>query len=291
MIDALSGIAFALLFCSLIIRWISPLEKYWYLLLIASGFTALSADLIDATGLVVPALLLLLVSSKFRGNITSNVTRMMVDITVTILCFALALHVAPGFHNTQTVDNAVIKSGSIPYSLYLNYDKALAGVFLITCFVDVSRIRSAIKHIVVWISIGVSANLLLVFLPTLALGLIALDFEIPNVIGVWLVSNLLITCVAEEAFFRGLIQQRLEQFLNTNNISSATAIALFITSLLFGIAHLRGGWFYVAMATVAGLIYGLVYVKTRRIETAILTHFLTNTVHILFFSYPMLARS
>lgn len=213
----------------------------------------------------------------------------MVDSTVVVLCLALALHLAPGIYNIPIVANTVIKSGSIPYSLYLNYDKALAGVFLITCFVDVSQIRSAIKHIMIWIGIGVNANLLLVFLPALALGAIAVNIETPDILGIWLVSNLLITCVAEEVFFRGLIQQRLERFLNNKNISSATTIALFIAALLFGIAHLKGGLFYVTMATIAGLIYGLVYIKSRRIETAILTHYLTNTIHILFFSYPILA--
>lgn len=291
MTDTLSTIAFVLVFVSLLTRWINPLTKYWYLPLIVSGFLATKAELIDATGLIVPALLLMLVSLKLQGVFKRSRIRLFADSAVVVLCFALALHIVPGIHNIQIVDNAVIKNGSIPYSLYLNYDKALVGVFLITCFVDVSRIRSAKKHIVAWIGIGLSANLLLVFLPALALGLITLDTETPDVIGIWLVSNLLITCVAEEAFFRGLIQQRLERYLSTRNVSSATTIALFIASLLFGIAHLRGGWFYVAIATVAGLIYGLVYVKTRRIETAILTHYLTNTVHILFFSYPMLAQS
>jgi hypothetical protein len=291
MIDALSGIAFALVFVSLLTRWINPLAKYWYMPLVVSCFIALKAGLINAIGFTFPALLLLLVFFKLHDTVKQSAIRIVIDIAITALCFILALHAAPGFHNIPIVDNAVIKSSSIPYSLYLNYDKALAGVFLIACFLDVSQTGAAVKRIAAWIGIGVSANLLLVFLPALALDAIAVNIETPDVIGAWLVSNLMITCVAEEAFFRGLIQQRLEQFLNTKNILSATAIALFITSLLFGIAHLRGGWLYVAMATVAGLIYGLVYIKTRRIETAILTPYLTNTIHILFFSYPMLAQS
>jgi len=289
MTDTLSSIAFALVFVSLLTRWINPLAKYWYLPLVVSGIMATKAELIDATGLIIPTLLLLLVSLKLQGVFEGRRIHLMVDSTVVVLCFALAIHLVPGIHNIPIADNTVIKSGSIPYSLYLNYDKALAGLFLLICFIDVSKIYYSVNRITSWIGIGVGANLLLVFLPALALGLLAINLEIPNIIGIWLVSNLVITCVAEETFFRGFIQQRLEDYLNTKNITSATPIALLITSSLFGIAHLRGGWNYVAMATIAGLIYGLVYAKTRRIETAILTHYFTNTVHILFFSYPMLA--
>ena len=289
MTNTLSNIAFLLVFLSLISRWITPVEKYWYMPFILSGIVAVSADLTDVTGLTLPAVVLLLVLLKLQGTIKTSHMLMLVDSEVAMSCFVLALHIVPGFYNIPVVDRATIKSDSIPYSLYFNYDKALAGVFLIVCFTRVSGIHLAIKAIAAWTVVGVSANLLLLFLPALALGLIAINAEATEIIWYWLVSNLLITCVAEEAFFRGLIQQRLNQFLKARNISYASAIAVFITALLFGIAHMRGGWFFIVTATVAGLIYGLVYVKTRRIETAILTHYFTNTVHILFFSYPMLA--
>jgi membrane protease YdiL (CAAX protease family) len=291
MIDTLAAIAFALVFLSLIARWTIPLSRYWYLLLIGSLLVATQTELIGVSGLVVAALLLSLVSYKSRGTLPQRGMRILIDTTVATLCFTLALHIVPGFNNIPIVLNETIKSDSIPYSLFFNYDKALAGVFLITCFVDVSQIQLAVKRIVAGIGAGISANLLLLFLPAAALGLIELNIETTDIIGLWLVSNLLITCVAEEAFFRGLIQQRIEQYLIGRNTAYAAVIAVFFTSLLFGIAHLRGGWFFVATATVAGLVYGLVYTKTRRIETAIFTHYLTNTMHILFFSYPMLARS
>jgi membrane protease YdiL (CAAX protease family) len=45
----------------------------------------------------------------------------------------------------------------------------------------------------------------------------------------------------------------------------------------------------VLLATVAGLFYGAAYLRTRRIEGAILTHFALNAVHFLAFTYPALA--
>jgi membrane protease YdiL (CAAX protease family) len=62
-----------------------------------------------------------------------------------------------------------------------------------------------------------------------------------------------------------------------------------MSALLFGLAHARGGAPLVLLATVAGLFYGAAYLRARRIEGAILTHFALNAVHFLAFSYPALA--
>jgi membrane protease YdiL (CAAX protease family) len=45
----------------------------------------------------------------------------------------------------------------------------------------------------------------------------------------------------------------------------------------------------VLLATIAGLFYGAAYLRTRRIEGAILTHFALNAAHFLAFTYPALA--
>lgn len=63
-------------------------------------------------------------------------------------------------------------------------------------------------------------------------------------------ANLFFTCMAEEALFRGYLQQRLSQWLSAWP-------ALIITALIFGTAHLAGGMWMVMFATLAGLIYGL----------------------------------
>ena len=64
-----------------------------------------------------------------------------------------------------------------------------------------------------------------------------------------------------------------------------TAIALSITAVLFGLAHLPGGIDYVMLATVAGIGYGWSYYRTGHIEAAILTHFTLNALHFLLFTY------
>jgi membrane protease YdiL (CAAX protease family) len=59
-----------------------------------------------------------------------------------------------------------------------------------------------------------------------------------------------------------------------------------VSSLLFGLAHFGGGFEYIFLAFIAGLFYGAVYLKTNKIESAILLHFFINFAHLLLLSYP-----
>ena len=61
-----------------------------------------------------------------------------------------------------------------------------------------------------------------------------------------------------------------------------------IASILFGLAHLPGGWVYACFAAVAGLFYGYAYLKTQNIEASIIVHFAVNAIHFLAFTYPSL---
>lgn len=91
--------------------------------------------------------------------------------------------------------------------------------------------------------------------------------------------------MAEEAIFRGLIQRELEQF------RLGSVIALVVASLLFGLAHWAGGPKYVLLSTVAGFGYALAMRRSGRIEGSILTHFLLNSLHYSFFTYPALVSA
>jgi membrane protease YdiL (CAAX protease family) len=97
--------------------------------------------------------------------------------------------------------------------------------------------------------------------------------------GVWAVVNLLTTCVSEEAFFRGFIQQEI-----------GGRIGLVGSALLFGLAHVAGGWTYVGLATLAGAGCAAVFWRTASLEMCILTHFVVNAVHFLCFTYPSLTQ-
>ena len=121
-----------------------------------------------------------------------------------------------------------------------------------------------------------------------AAGYIAWDPKWPAILGVWVPANLLLTCVAEESFFRGLLQRRLGTFLQ-ERVSAPALTALLACAVAFGVAHVAGGITYVLLATVAGIGYGTAYHLTGRVEAGIVVHFLLNLSHLVLFSYPFVA--
>ncbi len=210
------------------------------------------------------------------------------------LCFGLAVLCAlgvslarlPGIYNWKVVDKLTLSADAIPYSMYLNLDKSLIGLFFI-CFSIYSlanggRWLSTIKQGLI---IGILATIALMPL-AIYLGYVHYDLKLTSFFYLWAVHNLFFTCFAEEAFFRGMIQ-RFIQF-RIQNVRYGRWIAIVIAAVLFGAAHYPGGLKYVLLASVAGLFYGYVFMKTEKIEASILAHFLVNSVHFTFFSYPAL---
>jgi uncharacterized protein len=93
--------------------------------------------------------------------------------------------------------------------------------------------------------------------------------------------------MSEEAFFRAFLQTEIERL--TAKRPSGAIIAITSSAVLFGLAHIAGGWRYVTLASVAGAGYGTVFYRSRRIEASILAHFTVNAVHFLLFTYPAAA--
>ena len=97
---------------------------------------------------------------------------------------------------------------------------------------------------------------------------------------VWFASGWFFTlffiAVPEELFFRGLMLNMLERKIGSRN-------ALFVTSLLFGLAHFnkRAAWFnwrYVILAAIAGCFYGRAWLDRKRILSSSITHATVDTV-------------
>lgn len=86
----------------------------------------------------------------------------------------------------------------------------------------------------------------------------------------------LFVAIAEELFFRGLLQNLLEGSIDSRNRAQA------IVSALFGLSHVQHApapnWRYVALATVAGWFYGLAYRKHRSLMASAGSHALVDTL-------------
>ena len=199
---------------------------------------------------------------------------------VIIWCVMLFVHVIPGFNNLQVLDKVTAGPLSAPFSMYLNLDKPLAlfALFLAYPFLLGSEAKGRVKPA------------LLVMIPLLSLlpiaamlGALKPELSLPSWWWLFALNNLILTCVAEEALFRGFVQQSLSRRFDWR-------LGLVIASILFGLAHFAGGPLLIVFATLAGLGYGLVFHFTGRLWCAVLAHFLFNFCHLVFFTYPILAR-
>lgn len=199
---------------------------------------------------------------------------------VIIWCVMLFVHVIPGFNNLQVLNKVTAGPLSAPFSMYLNLDKPLAlfALFLAYPFLLGSEAKGRVKPA------------LLVMIPLLSLlpiaamlGALKPELSLPSWWWLFALNNLILTCVAEEALFRGFVQQSLSRRFDWR-------LGLVIASILFGLAHFAGGPLLIVFATLAGLGYGLVFHFTGRLWCAVLAHFLFNFCHLVFFTYPILAR-
>jgi len=204
-----------------------------------------------------------------------------------ITCSLLLLHEFPFISslNQKVFDAIKFAEDSQAFTMYINVDKPLISLLVFIFFgFSLGRpvsLKSIIKPTL--INLVLCSSIILSI--ALYLGAIRWDPKLPPESLVFLLNNLFIVCVAEEAFFRRYIQGHLQGLFK---LRSGAFMALLVASIIFGLAHFKGGALMVALSSVAGLFYGLAYLKTGRIEAAVLTHFGFNLIHFLLFSYPLL---
>lgn len=205
----------------------------------------------------------------------------------TVLSLLLGLHLLPGFSNPLVVRREILSPGALPYTQHVNFDKTLGGVLLLGCSGWIpmrSRSQWAVAlQRTMPVMLGTVA---IVMLASLALDYVRFEPRWTPWFYIWAPLNLFTTCMSEEAFFRGFLQNELRHALPQRY---ASVIAVVVSGALFGLAHAAGGWRYVLLAGMAGTGYALVYERTARLEMSVLTHFALNTVHFLLFTYPALA--
>lgn len=191
-------------------------------------------------------------------------------ILVAVVSLGLATHLLPGFSVIPVLAD----------ESYRNLDKACVAFILLALLVPRIRNRGELRNAFSqsW-RLFLLAPLVIFSLVLLLGGLDNIGFGIPQHFWLWAWGNLLVTCVAEELFFRGFLQRYLTLKWNAKRWGWQSALCL--TSLLFGVVHLAGGVEFALIATVAGLFYGLVYHLSGRIEMAILLHFLINLLYLL----------
>jgi membrane protease YdiL (CAAX protease family) len=130
-----------------------------------------------------------------------------------------------------------------------------------------------------------------VFLPVAAVLAWAIGFAGPRIppqgwektsllaIGIFF-GTLWVLALAEEFFFRGLLQQWLTAWTRSE------WVGLIVASILFGSVHIFlhfPNWKLAMLATLAGICYGLAFRRARSIRASMVTHALVVTTWKIFF--------
>lgn len=219
----------------------------------------------------------------------SIAVRRALTVLAALVALALALHLAPGFQNPKLLASVQVSPDSAPLTQYLNFDKAAAGLILLAVYVPHTSTIAGLKRILGTTVIVAAATTILVVGLAWAVGYVKADIKFPPYAFAFLATNLFFTCIPEEAFFRGLLQEKLASKVQAWP-SYLRWTPVLVSTLLFGLAHAAGDKTFIALATLAGLGYSIAYALTRRIESAVLTHFAVNMVQFIGFSYPSLLR-
>jgi membrane protease YdiL (CAAX protease family) len=205
-------------------------------------------------------------------------------ILIFILTVVLMGHMLSGINNPKIIDNYYLSGDAVPFSKYLNIDKAIAGIFLLLYVVPRPKKVSFDNRVVAVLVTTLFISLILLF--STYLGVIRIDLKISMLVVPWFITNLFFTCYAEEAFFRGYIQEFISKLFLGYKFNFI--IAILISGVLFGLVHFSAGLIYTSFATIMGCSLAYIYYKTKNIYWPVFAHFMFNLIHFVLFTYPYL---
>lgn len=177
---------------------------------------------------------------------------------------------------------------------------ASAMIYALIAFSSVRKFNIGARWKIYWYDLSLVLRVFAVLSPALIFCGLSLHFLKPGLIEYFYHQQYVIPLIfigvflgpalAEELLFRGLI-------LNALSRRFTGWVALVITSVLFGLAHLDNkvvvghgitkiiyvfpNWRYVFMATIAGFCYGYVYKKTGSLLAAALLHMSVDATWVL----------
>lgn len=230
------------------------------------------------------ALLLLVVAAYAISADRPQAIRYSGHVLFIALAVALSMHWLPGFHNQRVIGPERVTPDAVPFTMYLNLDKPLIGFWLLLAVPWLRArhdLRTTLKVGLLCMLATTAACLMVAQL----LGVVAWAPKHPADSGLWLLNNLFLVSITEEALFRGYLHGGLARLLA--RWQHADGIALCVSAVVFGLAHAPGGWQWIVLASIAGIGYGLAW-RYGGLQASVLAHFGLNAAHFFLFTYPML---
>lgn len=286
LIPPLTLISFLLLACSVLSLWVTKKALGWGIFLVIVSGVVLSSNHMTPMGMF--ALIIYVGLALCIKWIAKPKAKILLQAIFAIASLLLLMHLVPGFNNYLLLNKEIVKPGCVPYSLYINFDKPLIGITILGLMHPLMRQKNAwllaIKKTFPLFVLGVIA----LFLFASILQLVRFQPSTPPFFIYWLIANLFFVAFPEEAFARGLI---LRFLIHLSDRLILQWIANIVVAFLFALLHyyFAENLAYAAVVFLANLFYGWIYLRSGSIEMAILSHFLTNVIHLLLFSYPFLA--
>jgi membrane protease YdiL (CAAX protease family) len=273
------------LFLAAALLW-PPATRRWALVPLAAAYGWAWADgLIDPIALAWPALLIL--AAALARPASPPTARIAGHALFLALAALLFLHLLPGFHNPQVIAPAPLSPGAVPFGMYLNLDKPLVAFWVVLALAPPMAGPGA-RNTAGSALLACAAAAAVCLGCALALGVVGWAPKWPDAGWIWLANNALLVTLAEEALFRGYLQQQLS--LRWRSRRGGDWAALAVAAALFGLAHYAGGWQWMLLAGLAGAAYGMAY-RHGGLAAAVLAHLGLNAAHFGLFTYPMLAAS
>jgi uncharacterized protein len=289
MMSSVAVAAFAMLVIAMLALWApripaAPWAVSWWLLPFG-----IALPLAAASGLVQPwglaAVVIFSLACLLASHGPPGLARGLAVAVVLAMSAGFLAHVLPGFANPRVLVGLQLSADAQPYTKFLNFDKGVMGLLVLGLVAPLRTARRSRLPLAALLS-RFALVAIAVMAATLAAGFVRWDPKLPAWWLLWTWSMVFLTALPEEAVFRHVIQGGLQDWLGGTN--RARWIALAVGGVVFGLAHLAGGWIYVALATMAGLGYGWIYAASGSIAASIVAHTALNLIHLLFFTYPAL---
>jgi membrane protease YdiL (CAAX protease family) len=279
---------FAALACAIVavpVRWPGRFSYWppaWALLFLVASVLGIVQGVLQWPG----ALALLLLAGLLYLAARQKQPFTVYHLLAAVLTFALGAHRVPGFHNPILFNAIRITADAGPYTFYLNFDKAGAGLLLYAFLARRATSGSDLRAIASAVLTATPLACLVLAVVGTCIGWFQFEPKFPSITGLWMLGNLLFVAVAEDCFCRVFIQEPLHQSLRAR--SGAFWLPTLVAAIFFGAIHFAGGWQYVLLASIGGLANAWSYARSRCVEAGVLVHFLTNSAHFLLFTYPYL---
>jgi membrane protease YdiL (CAAX protease family) len=144
-----------------------------------------------------------------------------------------------------------------------------------------------IDMVLIWAFLAVVAGFVVIFIAGIIMtvsGFNLQDFSnIPDLELIFTLPSIIIVIIiqpiCEEIFYRGFLLDKISSL-------SSEKIAIVITGILFGIAHLMYQNLYPAILTaILGIIFAYIVLKTKSLLTAIIAHITYNVISITLYIF------